>query len=132
IERLALQHLARHRADAGQWRRALDIADEALAFDSDAADSAAADSAAGNAADGRPGTVDIPRILLLMVRGEALLGLGDEAGGIRQLDLAAREAESSGYEDGAVRALGALLKASADPEHRTRYDAAVARLTTRP
>ncbi|MFJ6940451.1 ATP-binding protein [Streptomyces sp. NPDC101132] len=123
IERLALQHLARHQADAGQWRRALGTADEALA---------SASAAAADAADGRPGTVDIPRILLLIVRGEALLGLGDEAGGIEQLDLAAREAESSGYEDGAVRALGALLKASADPEHRARYDAAAARLTTRP
>ncbi|CAL9639825.1 hypothetical protein SUDANB120_06311 (plasmid) [Streptomyces sp. enrichment culture] len=113
LERLALQHLARHRADAGQWRRALDTATAALAFDD------------------RPGTSDVPRILLLMVRGEALLGLGDEAEGIAQLDLAAREAESAGYEDGAVRALGVLLRVSADAGVRARYDAAVARLTTR-
>ncbi|MFJ8013754.1 helix-turn-helix domain-containing protein [Streptomyces sp. NPDC096339] len=113
IERLALQHLARHRADAGKWREALGTATEALSFDD------------------RSGTADIPRILLLMVRGEALLGLGDEAEGIAQLDLAAREAESSGYEDGAVRALGVLLKVSADAGLQARYDAAVARLTTR-
>ncbi|MCB5164951.1 helix-turn-helix domain-containing protein [Streptomyces bambusae] len=113
IERLALQHLARHRADAGKWREALDTATEALAFDD------------------RSGTADIPRILLLMVRGEALHALGHEAEGIAQLDLAAREAESAGYEDGAVRALGVLLKIAADEELRARHDAAVARLTTR-
>ncbi|MBZ6475005.1 AfsR/SARP family transcriptional regulator [Streptomyces griseocarneus] len=114
IERLAMQHLARHRVDAGEWRPALDTATEALAFDD------------------RSGTADVPRILLLMVRGEALLGLGDEAEGIRQLDLAAREAESSGYEDGAVRALGALLRVSEDEGFRARYDAALGRLTARP
>jgi tetratricopeptide (TPR) repeat protein len=113
MERLAMQHLARHWSDAGKWRRALDTATEALAFDD------------------RSGTADVPRILLLMVRGEALLGLGNEAEGIGQLDLAAREAESSGYDDGAVRALGALLRISADDRLRSRYDAAVARLTTR-
>ncbi|MFD8200509.1 ATP-binding protein [Streptomyces sp. NPDC059701] len=113
IERLALQHLARHRADAGNWREALDTATEALTYDD------------------RSGTADIPRILLLMVRGEALLGLGDKAEGIEQLDLAAREAESSGYEDGAVRALGVLLRVSADTKLQARYDAAVKRLTTR-
>ncbi len=114
IERLALQHLARHRVDAGQWRPALDTATEALALDD------------------RPATADVPRILLLMARGEALLGLGDEAEGIRQLDLAAREAEASGYEDGAVRALGALLRVSADEGFRARYDTALGRLTARP
>ncbi|MFI6103343.1 helix-turn-helix domain-containing protein [Streptomyces sp. NPDC051310] len=113
IERLAMQHLARHWADAGKWRQALDAATEALAFDD------------------RPGTTDVPRILLLMVRGEALLGLGDKAEGIGQLDLAAREAELFGYDDGAVRALGALLRASADEGLQARYEAAVARLTTR-
>ncbi len=113
-ERLALQHLARHRVDAGEWRPALDTVAEALAFGD------------------RSGTADVPRVLLLMVRGEALLGLGDEAEGIRQLDLAAREAELSGYEDGAVRALGALLRVSADEGFRARYDAALERLTARP
>ncbi|MFF3006689.1 hypothetical protein ACFVTF_28245 [Kitasatospora sp. NPDC057940] len=85
VERLALQHLARHRADAGKWDQALAIASQALAFDN------------------RPGTADGPRVMLLRVRGEALLGLGNEAEGSTQLDLAAREAESSGCEDGAVR-----------------------------
>ncbi|MFF7020160.1 BTAD domain-containing putative transcriptional regulator [Streptomyces klenkii] len=113
-ERLALQHLARHQVDAGQWRSALDTATEALA------------------AGDRSGTADVPRMLLLMVKGEALLGLGDEAEGIRQLDLAAREAESSGYEDGEVRALAALLRVSADEGFRARYDAALGRLTARP
>ncbi|MFF9896534.1 ATP-binding protein [Streptomyces longispororuber] len=112
LEKLALQHLARHWADAGQWHQALDTATQALALH-------------------RPGTTDIPRILLLMVKGEALLGLGNRTEGIRQLDLAAREAESSGYDDGAVRALGALLRVSADAELQARYDAALARLSTR-
>ncbi|KIF00900.1 hypothetical protein PL81_38555 [Streptomyces sp. RSD-27] len=113
IERLAMQHLARHWADAGKWRQALDTATDALAFED------------------RSGTADVPRILLLMVRGEALLGLGEEAEGMAQLDLAAREAESSGNEDGAVRALGALLRVSPDAGLQARYDAAVARLTQR-
>ncbi|MEV6584101.1 helix-turn-helix domain-containing protein [Streptomyces sp. NPDC051582] len=113
IERLAMQHLARHWADAGKWRRALDTATEALTYGD------------------RQGTADVPRILLLMVSGEALLGLGHESEGIAQLDLAAREAESSGYEDGAVRALGALLRVSPNAGLQARYDAAVARVTTR-
>ncbi|MFF7240911.1 helix-turn-helix domain-containing protein [Streptomyces collinus] len=113
IERLAMQHLARHWADAGKWRQALDMAAEALAFDD------------------RSRAADIPRILLLMAKGEALLGLGEEAEGIEQLDLAARAAESFGYDDGAVRALGALLRVSADAALQARYDAAVERLTTR-
>ncbi|MCY0957879.1 AfsR/SARP family transcriptional regulator [Streptomyces sp. H27-H5] len=113
IERLAMQHLARHRVDAGKWHPALDTATEALAFDD------------------RSDTADVPRVLLLIVRGEALLGLGDRDEGIRQLDRAAREADASGYEDGAVRALGVLLRVSADPGFQARYDEAVARLTTR-
>ncbi|GGW59280.1 hypothetical protein GCM10010503_40580 [Streptomyces lucensis JCM 4490] len=113
IERLALQHLARHWADAGKWRHALDTATEALAFDD------------------RSGTADVPRVLLLMVKGEALLGLGYESEGIDQLELAALEAETSGYDDGAVRALGVLLRVSADAGLPARYDAAVGRLTTR-
>ncbi|MGW2672486.1 helix-turn-helix domain-containing protein [Streptomyces sp. NPDC001272] len=113
IERLAMQHLARHWADAGKWRQALDTATDALAFEewSD--------------------TADVPRILLLMVRGEALMELGEEAEGIAQLDQAAREAESSGNDDGAVRTLRALLRVSPDAEVQARYDAAVERLTKR-
>ncbi|MFD3723445.1 hypothetical protein [Streptomyces sp. NPDC058674] len=55
-----------------------------------------------------------PHILLLTIKGEALLGLGQRTEGITQLDLAAREAEAAGYDDGAVRALAALLRAALD------------------
>ncbi|MCX5206139.1 helix-turn-helix domain-containing protein [Streptomyces sp. NBC_00237] len=113
IERLAMQHLARHQADAGHWRQALTTATHALAFNY------------------RPDTTDIPHILLLTIKGEALLGLGNRAEGIAQLDLAAREAESAGYDDGAVRALGALLRATPNATVQARYDTALTRLTTR-
>ncbi|MFJ8473531.1 helix-turn-helix domain-containing protein [Kitasatospora sp. NPDC094011] len=113
IERLATQHLARHQADAGHWHQALTTATRALDLDH------------------RPDTTDVPHILLLIIKGEALLGLGHRTEGITQLDLAAREAEAAGYEDGAVRALGALLRATPATEVRARYDAALARLTTR-
>ncbi|MFD3549563.1 hypothetical protein ACFWUW_28910 [Streptomyces sp. NPDC058655] len=96
IERLATQHLARHQADAGNWHQALTTANHALDFHY------------------RPGTTDIPHILLLTIKGEALLGLGQRTVGITQLDLAAREAEAAGYDDGAVRALAALLRAALD------------------
>ncbi|GAA0441909.1 AfsR/SARP family transcriptional regulator [Streptomyces sp. NPDC046215] len=112
-ERLALYHLARYRLDTGQWQAALDTATAALAFED------------------LPGTVVASRVLLLTTTGEALLGLGDEPEGIRRLGMAAREAEISGYDDGAVRALGVLLRVSADAGLQARYDAAVARLTTR-
>ncbi|MEU5183597.1 ATP-binding protein [Streptomyces longwoodensis] len=111
MERLATQHLARHQADAGHWHRALTTATHALALEQ------------------QPETTDIPHVLLLTIRGEALLGLGKQDEGISQLDLAAREAESAGYDDGALRALAALLRASADPEVQARYDAALSRLT---
>ncbi|MFF1791683.1 tetratricopeptide repeat protein [Kitasatospora sp. NPDC058243] len=113
MERLAMQHLARHQTDAGHWHQALSTATHALAL--------------GN----QPDTTDIPRVLLLTIRGEALLGLGNHTEGITQLDLAAREAESAGYDDGAVRALTALLRATPDTEVQARYDTALARLTTR-
>ncbi|GAA2338432.1 hypothetical protein OKJ48_09865 [Streptomyces kunmingensis] len=64
------------------------------------------------------------------MKGEALLGLGNEAEGISQLDDAAREAGIYGYEDGAVRALAALLRATAGAEVKARYEAALARLST--
>ncbi|MFD0123831.1 helix-turn-helix domain-containing protein [Streptomyces virginiae] len=113
IERLATQHLARHQADAGHWHQALTATERAMEFDY------------------CPGTTDIPHILLLIVKGEALFGLGHRADGITQLDLAAREAEAAGYDDGTVRALAALLRAAPDPEIQARYDTALARLTTR-
>ncbi|MFD0403612.1 helix-turn-helix domain-containing protein [Kitasatospora sp. NPDC127121] len=113
MERLAMQHLARHQTDAGHWHQALTTATHALAL--------------GN----QPDTTDIPRVLLLTIKGEALLGLGNHTEGVTQLDLAAREAESAGYDDGAVRALTALLRATPDTEVQARYDTALARLTTR-
>ncbi|RSS79940.1 XRE family transcriptional regulator [Streptomyces sp. WAC06614] len=113
IERLATQHLARHQADAGHWHQALTTANHALDFDY------------------RPGTTDIPHILLLIIKSEALLGIGRRTEGITQLDLAAREAEAAGYDDGVVRALSALLRAAPAAEVQARYDAALARLTTR-
>ncbi|MFD9796783.1 AfsR family transcriptional regulator, partial [Streptomyces sp. NPDC059070] len=113
IERLATQQLARHQADAGHWHQALTTTDRALEFDY------------------RPGTTDIPHILLLIIKGEALVGLGHHTDGITQLDHAAREAEAAGYDDGTVRALAALLRAAPDPDIQARYDTALARLTTR-
>ncbi|MEV8475745.1 BTAD domain-containing putative transcriptional regulator [Streptomyces sp. NPDC051173] len=112
-ERLALYHLARHRLDAREWRSALDTAAAAMALDELSGAQAAS------------------RVLLSTVIGEALLGLGDEEQGIRELDRAAREAEASGFDDGAARALGALLRVSADEGFRVRYDAARDRLTAR-
>ncbi|WP_030680159.1 AfsR/SARP family transcriptional regulator [Streptomyces sp. NRRL B-1347] len=110
-ERLALHHLARHLLALKQWRRALDTATAALAVGIPAQTSAAS------------------RVLLLTTAGEALIGLGDEAEGVRRLDAAALEAEASGFDEGAVGALGALLRVSADVGLRARYDTAVMRLT---
>ncbi|MGW0548744.1 BTAD domain-containing putative transcriptional regulator [Streptomyces altiplanensis] len=109
-ERLALHHLARHRLEAGQWQSALDTSVAALAL--------------GTSSDASPAS----RVLLLTAAGEALLGMGDEAEGIRRLESAAREAESFGYDEGTVRALGALLRVSADVGLRARYDTAMLRL----
>ncbi|MGW6533682.1 BTAD domain-containing putative transcriptional regulator [Streptomyces venezuelae] len=112
-ERLALYHLARHRLDAREWQPAFETAVAALDLDAPAEASTAA------------------RVLLRTVIGEALLGMGDEAEGIRRLESAAREAESSGYDDGAVRALGALLRVSADAGLQARHDTAMVRLMAR-
>ncbi|MFH8612869.1 BTAD domain-containing putative transcriptional regulator [Streptomyces sp. NPDC018029] len=112
-ERLALYHLARHRLDAREWQAAFETAVAALDLDSPSEASTAA------------------RVLLRTVIGEALLGMGDETEGIRRLESAAREAETSGYDDGAVRALGALLRVSADAGLQARYDMAMVRLMAR-
>ncbi|WP_103532129.1 BTAD domain-containing putative transcriptional regulator [Streptomyces sp. SM11] len=69
------------------------------------------------------------RSLLLAVCGEAQLALGDEEDGVRLLDRAAREAERAGYDEGAVRALEALLRVSARTEFRRRHDQALRRLS---
>ncbi|MBW5423937.1 AAA family ATPase, partial [Streptomyces sp. BG9H] len=112
-ERLALCHLARHRLDAREWQAAHETALAALDLDGPSEASAAA------------------RVLLLTAVGEALLGMGDETEGIRRLENAALEAESCGYDDGAVRALGALLRVSADAGLQARYDTAMVRLMAR-
>lgn len=112
-ERLALSHLARHHLEAGQWRAAHDTARAALAIDAPADTPVAA------------------RVLLLTALGEAMVAMADESGGIAHLEAAAREAEACGYDDGAVRALGALLRVSPDAGLQARHDAATARLTSR-
>ncbi|MBB5935841.1 AfsR/SARP family transcriptional regulator [Streptomyces zagrosensis] len=116
-ERLARYHLARHQLEAKHWQQALDTALSALALEGSPAD--ASDASHASTAS---------RVLLLTAVGEALVGAGDEDEGIRWLDDAAREAEACGYDDGAVRALSALLRVSADAGLQARYDAAMARL----
>ncbi|WEH36346.1 BTAD domain-containing putative transcriptional regulator [Streptomyces sp. AM 4-1-1] len=112
-ERLALYHLARHQLEGHHWQSALDTATAAFAL------------------EGRSDPSTASRILLLTAAGEALLGMGDEAEGIRLLERAADEAESSGHDEGAVRALGALLRVSSDLGLRARYDMAMVRLMSR-
>ncbi|MFF1697067.1 BTAD domain-containing putative transcriptional regulator [Streptomyces sp. NPDC058257] len=112
-ERLALHHLARHQLDAGQWQSALDTSMAALSVESSPDASAAS------------------RVLLLTTGGEALIAMGDEPEGIRRLEGAASEAEASGYDEGVVRAIGALLRVSAGVGLRARYDTAMVRLANR-
>ncbi|MCB5167746.1 transcriptional regulator [Streptomyces bambusae] len=111
-ERLALYHLSRHRLDAGRWQEALDAATLAGALD-------------------LPDTPSAPRAMLLASVGEALLGLGDRAEGIRCLDEAAREAEDFGFDEGAVQTLATLLRVTADEAYRERHAAALVRLADR-
>ncbi|MGW1840644.1 BTAD domain-containing putative transcriptional regulator [Streptomyces sp. NPDC002067] len=115
-ERLALYHLTRHHLDCGAWKAALVTVAAAQKLD-EAADT----SVAG-------------RVLLIAAAGEALLGMGDEAGGAARLREAADTAEACGFDDGVVRALGVLLKVptAADPQLQERYDNALARLRSRP
>ncbi|WP_335933989.1 AfsR/SARP family transcriptional regulator [Streptomyces sp. PTD5-9] len=108
-EMLALQHLARMQLAANRPRDALASARAALDLGPEHEEAAR-------------------RVLLLTVSGEARLALGDEDDGIRLLDRAAGEAEEAGYDDGAVRALEALLRVTARPEYRARYEQAVRRL----
>ncbi|MEU3708652.1 AfsR/SARP family transcriptional regulator [Streptomyces catenulae] len=115
-ERLALYHLTRHQLDCGAWEAALRTVAAAQALD-EVVDA----SAAG-------------RVLLVAAAGEALLGLGDEAAGTARLREAADAAEACGFDDGAVRALGVLLKGASGAELttlRARYDRALARLQSR-
>lgn len=108
-EMLGLQHLARMRLTAHRPREALDCARAALDL-------------------GPEHEEAVRRSLLLAVCGEARIALGEEEDGIRLLDRAAQEAEKAGYDDGAVRALEALLRVSARTEYRRRYDEALRRL----
>ncbi|WP_330461494.1 NB-ARC domain-containing protein [Streptomyces sp. NBC_00820] len=108
-EMLALQHLARVQLTAGRPAEALHVAHRALDLGPEHEQAAR-------------------RSLLLTVSGEARLALGEEAEGIRLLDRAAEEAERAGYDEGAVQALGALLRVSARADLRRRYEDAVRRL----
>ncbi|MEU2247524.1 BTAD domain-containing putative transcriptional regulator [Streptomyces sp. NPDC019224] len=108
-EMLALQHLARMQLTAGRPQDALDSARTAFALGPEREETAR-------------------RVLLLSVSGEAHLALGAEEEGIRLLDEAAAEAEHAGYDEGAVRALEALLRVTAGPDHVRRRDEAARRL----
>ncbi|MFB8217583.1 AfsR/SARP family transcriptional regulator [Streptomyces anulatus] len=108
-EMLTLQHLARMHLTAHRPQEALDCARTALDLGPEHEEAAR-------------------RSLLLAVCGEARLALGDEEDGIRLLDRAAQEAERDGYDEGAVRALEALLRVSARTEFRRRHDEALRRL----
>jgi tetratricopeptide (TPR) repeat protein len=109
-EMLALQHLARMHLTAHRPEEALACARTALGLGPEHEEAAR-------------------RSLLLTVCGEARLALGDEEDGVRLLDRAAREAELAGYDEGAVRALEALLRVSARTEFRRRHDEALRRLS---
>ncbi|MGW2474837.1 AfsR/SARP family transcriptional regulator [Streptomyces sp. NPDC001665] len=109
-EMLALQHLARMQLTAGRPQEALDSARTAFDLGPEHEEAAR-------------------RVLLLSVSGEARLALGAEAEGIRLLDEAAAEAERAGYDEGAVRALEALLRVTASADHVRRHTEATRRLT---
>ncbi|MDK0520707.1 BTAD domain-containing putative transcriptional regulator [Streptomyces sp. ML-6] len=109
-EMLALQHLARMQLTANLPLDALASARTALGLGPEHEEVAR-------------------RVLLLTTSGEAHLALGSEEEGIQLLDRAAGEAERTGYDEGAVRALEALLRVTARPEYRKRYEEALHRLT---
>ncbi|MFJ1740392.1 AfsR/SARP family transcriptional regulator [Streptomyces microflavus] len=109
-EMLALQHLSRMQLTAGRPEDALESARTAL--------------------DLGPEHEEVARrTLLLAVSGEARVALGEEDEGIRLLDRAATEAERAGYDEGAVRALGPLLRVTARADHRRRHEEALRRLS---
>ncbi|MEU9200737.1 BTAD domain-containing putative transcriptional regulator [Streptomyces sp. NPDC048332] len=108
-EMLALQHLARMQLTAGRPQDALDSARTAFELGPEHEEAAR-------------------RVLLTTVSGEAQLALGAEDEGVLLLDLAATEAERTGYDVGAVQALEALLRVTAGPAYVRRYEDAVRRL----
>ncbi|MCX4963501.1 tetratricopeptide repeat protein [Streptomyces sp. NBC_00654] len=108
-EMLGLQHLARMQLTANRPADALESARTALELGPEDEEVAR-------------------RVLLLTVSGESHLALGEEGEGIRLLDRAALEAELAGYDEGAVRALAALLRVTARAEYRRRHEQAVRRL----
>ncbi|MFG3403971.1 BTAD domain-containing putative transcriptional regulator [Streptomyces sp. NPDC048142] len=108
-EMLTLQHLARMHLTAHRPEDALACARAALDLGPEHEEAAR-------------------RSLLLAVCGEAQLALGEEEDGVRLLDRAAQEAERAGYDEGAVRALEALLRVSARTEFRRRHDEALRRM----
>ncbi|MFG3125638.1 BTAD domain-containing putative transcriptional regulator [Streptomyces sp. NPDC048201] len=108
-ETLALLHLSRTHLTSGAPEQALRVARTAL--------------------DLGPEHEEAARTSLLhTVCGEAHLALGDEPEALRLLERAADEAESTAYDEGAVRALEALLRVSGRADHRKRHEAAVRRL----
>ncbi|MGY3681242.1 BTAD domain-containing putative transcriptional regulator [Streptomyces sp. TE33382] len=108
-EMLGLQHLARMQLTANRPADALESARTALELGPEDEEAAR-------------------RVLLLTVGGEAHLALGEEGDGIGLLDRAATEAELAGYDEGAVRALAALLRVTARTEYRRRHEQALRRL----
>ncbi|MCT9007699.1 tetratricopeptide repeat protein [Streptomyces rhizosphaerihabitans] len=108
-EMLALQHLARIQLTADQPREALRSARTALDLGPEHEEAAR-------------------RALLLTVCGEAQLALGADSDGILLLDRAAGEAERAGYDEGAVKALAALLRVNPRADYRARYEEAVRRI----
>lgn len=108
-EMLGLQHLARMRLTAGLPEDALEAARTALDLGPEHEEAAR-------------------RSLLLAISGEARLALGGRDEGILLLDRAATEAERTGYEEGAVKALAALLRVTGGAEYRKRYEQALQRL----
>ncbi|MEE1739915.1 BTAD domain-containing putative transcriptional regulator [Streptomyces sp. BE147] len=108
-EMLGLKHLARMQLTANRPAEALESARTALELGPEDEEVAR-------------------RVLLLTVSGEAHLALGEEGDGIGLLDRAATEAERAGYDEGAVRALAALLRVTARAEYRRRHEQAVRRL----
>ncbi|MEV8046553.1 BTAD domain-containing putative transcriptional regulator [Streptomyces griseoluteus] len=108
-EMLALLHLSRTHLTSGAPDQALHVARTALNLGPEHEEAARTS-------------------LLHTVCGEAHLALGDKTEALALLERAADEAESAGYDEGAVRALAALLRASGRADHRRRHEKAVRRL----